>query len=79
MYYVNYFTNSTHIIQNLENNISTFKFLLDNIPEEQAQWKTSPEKWFLLEIVNNLYDEEREDFKQQIKSIFEDPEKNGSQ
>ncbi len=49
--------------------------MLDNISDEQAGWKPKPEKWSLLEIVNHLYDEEREDFRQRIMNIFEDPEK----
>ncbi|MBT8379410.1 MAG: DinB family protein [Ignavibacteria bacterium] len=64
-----------HVIKNLEDNASTFKSLLKNISEEQASWKLSLEKWSLLEIVNHLYDEEREDFRQRIMNIFEDPKK----
>ena len=67
--------NYDHIFEKLESNASTFKSLLEGISEEQAQWKPSPEKWSLLEIVNHLYDEEREDFRQRIKNIFEDPKK----
>jgi len=64
-----------HIIEKLEANASTFKILLENISTEPAHWKPSPEKWSLLEIVNHLYDEEREDFRQRIMNIFEDPQK----
>jgi hypothetical protein len=67
--------NYDNIINKLEANASTFKSLLENISEEQAQWKPSVEKWSLLEIINHLYDEEREDFRQRIKNIFEDPNK----
>jgi DNA phosphorothioation-dependent restriction protein DptG len=63
------------IIEKLESNFSTFNSLLENISEEQAHWKPSSKKWSLLEITNHLYDEEREDFRQQIKNIFEDPKK----
>jgi hypothetical protein len=63
------------IIQNLEANASTFNNLFTNISIEQVNWKPSPEKWSLLEIVNHLYDEEREDFRQRIMGIFEDPKK----
>jgi len=64
-----------HIIEKSESNASTFKSLLENISEEQAHWKPRLEKWSLLEIVNHLYDEEREDFRQRIMNIFEDPQK----
>ena len=67
--------NYSLIIQNLETNASSFKSLLENISDEQAHWKPSLEKWSLLEIVNHLYDEEREDFRQRIMNVFEDPKK----
>ena len=67
--------NHDNIINKIEANAPTFKSLLENISNEQTHWKPSPEKWSLLEIVNHLYDEEREDFRQRIKNIFEDPEK----
>jgi len=66
------------IIEKLEHNASTFKSLLENISNEQAYWKPTPEKWSLLEIVNHLHDEEKEDFRQRIKNIFEDPQKTWS-
>jgi hypothetical protein len=65
-------------MEKLESNASAFKSLLKNISEEQAHWKPSQKKWSLLEITNHLYDEEREDFKQRIKNIFEDPRKTWS-
>jgi len=67
--------NYGYIIKNLESNIPPFKSLLENISEEQAHWKPLPNKWSLLEIVNHLYDEEREDFRQRIMNIFEDSKK----
>ena len=67
--------NYNHIINKLEANASTFQSLLENISEEQAQWKSSVKNWSLIEIINHLYDEEREDFRQRIKNIFEDPKK----
>ena len=67
--------NYDNIINKLEANASTFKSLLENTSDEQAHWKSSPDKWSLLEIVNHLYDEEREDYRQRIMSIFEDPKK----
>jgi len=67
--------NYSLIIQNLETNASSFKSLLENISDELAYWKPSLEKWSLLEIVNHLCDEEREDFRQQIMNVFEDPKK----
>ena len=65
--------NYDYIIKKLEVNSAVFKSILENIPDEQVRWKPSPEKWSLLEVINHLYDEEREDFRQRIKNIFIDP------
>ena len=66
------------IIKKLEENAAVFKSLLENIPKDQSYWKPSPGKWSLLEVINHLYDEEREDFRQRIKNVFEDPLKEWS-
>ncbi len=62
-----------HIVKKLEENIPVFISLLENNSEEQVRWKPSPEKWSLLEVINHLYDEEREDFRQRISNVLEDP------
>ena len=67
--------NYNYIIEKLEANISTFKDLLQNISSDQACWRPSSEKWSLLEVTNHLYDEEREDFKQRLKNVLDDPAK----
>jgi hypothetical protein len=33
------------------------------LPAEQARWKPDTQAWSILEVVNHLYDEEREDFR----------------
>ena len=67
-----------YIIEKLKGNASTFKSLLGNLSEEQARWKPSPDKWSLLEVTNHLYDEEREDFRQRIENVLDDPQKSWS-
>ena len=67
-----------YIIEKLEGNAFTFKSLLGNISDEQARWKPAPEKWSLLEVINHLYDEEREDFRQRIKNVLEDTQRTWS-
>ncbi len=64
-----------YIIENLEKNAGIFKSLLEKISPEQARWKPSAQKWSLLEVINHLYDEEREDFRQRLKSVLENPHK----
>lgn len=41
--------------------------LLRGISAEQARWKPSDQAWSLLEVVNHLYDEEREDFRTRLQ------------
>jgi hypothetical protein len=37
--------------------------LVEGISDEQARWRPDPESWSILEVVNHLLDEEREDFR----------------
>ena len=63
------------IIEQLEENIALYKSLLMKVTKNQVHWKPSPEKWSLLEVVNHLYDEEREDFRYRLRSVLENPSK----
>jgi len=65
--------NSNYIISQLETNMSVFSELFNDIPEELIHWRNQPGKWNLLEIACHLYDEEREDFRARLKSLFVDP------
>jgi hypothetical protein len=61
--------------KNLANNAKSFESLLSGLTSDQTNWKPSPEKWSLLEVVNHLYDEEREDFRQRLEIVLTDPSK----
>ena len=56
-------------------NRPVFEGLVRGLSLEQARWKPSPDKWSILEVVNHLYDEEREDFRQRIELVLTDPTK----
>lgn len=47
--------------------------LVRDIQETQARWKPSPEDWSILEVINHLYDEEREDFRRRIDLTLHHP------
>lgn len=47
--------------------------LVASISQEQAIRRPSPEEWSVLEVVNHLYDEEREDFRQRLDYILHRP------
>ncbi|NBD35702.1 MAG: DUF664 domain-containing protein [Chloroflexi bacterium] len=62
------------LIQSLEENAGHVRQLLQNTSAEQARWKPDAETWSLLEIVNHLYDEEREDFRAVLDHLLHHPE-----
>ena len=61
------------IINRLESNQEVFAALLQNIPDELIKWKSEEKNWSLLEIVNHLRDEEREDFRCRLDLTLGDP------
>ena len=65
--------NLNFFIDRLSKNREVFAGLVGNISLEQARWKPSTDKWSMLEVVNHLYDEEREDFRQRVELTLGDP------
>ncbi len=63
-----------NIIRQLEHNRHTFKALFSSLEKGQHNWKPTPEKWNLLEVLCHLYDEEREDFRARLKHTLETPD-----
>ena len=62
-----------YFIDRFSRNREVFAALVKGLSLEQARWKPSPDKWSILEVVNHLYDEEREDFRQRVKLVLADP------
>jgi hypothetical protein len=65
----------SHCIDRLSCNAGVFESLARVGADEQARWKPSPESWSILEVVNHLYDEERDDFRFRLDSLLHHPEK----
>jgi len=63
-----------YFISSLENSAKKINSLLEGVTEEQAKWKPAPEKWSILEVVNHLYDEERDDFRKRLDLTLHRPE-----
>ena len=61
-----------NIIAHLKENAGVFKHLFQNIPDEQARWKPGKDGWSMLEVINHLSDEEREDFRKRLKLVLSD-------
>ena len=64
---------SRQLIEQLYLNGRRIFALVDGVADEQARWKPDPGSWSVLEVVNHLYDEEREDFKVRLDYILHKP------
>lgn len=65
--------NLEYFIDRFSKNRGVFESLIQGVSLEQVRWKPSPDKWSMLEVVNHLYDEEREDFRQRVELVLADP------
>ena len=66
--------NHQKIKENLRVNSDVFKYLFQSVSDEQAPWKPGEDKWSILEVINHLYDEEREDFRKRLELVLNNPE-----
>ncbi len=57
----------------LSANLETIESLVAGVSEEQIRWKPSPKGWSILEVVNHLYDEERDDFRKRLDYLLHRP------
>jgi len=54
-------------------NAEAIRALGSGLGADQARWRPAPEAWSLLEVVNHLVDEEREDFRTRVEHTLRDP------
>ena len=52
-----------NIISQMEGNAQAIRALVENCSDQQAGWKPDDSSWSILEVINHLLDEEREDFR----------------
>ena len=57
----------------MEHNAETIGHLVWGISDAHAVWKPAPTSWSILEVVNHLYDEEREDFRVRLDIMLHRP------
>lgn len=62
--------NLDYFVTRLANNADTIASLGYSVTPEQARWKPNPQDWSILEVINHLYDEEREDFRQRVDYLL---------
>jgi len=65
--------NHHKIKEHLRVNGQVFKYLFQSVTDEQACWKPGKDRWSILEAINHLYDEEREDFRQRLELVLSNP------
>ncbi|GIV77906.1 DinB family protein [Litorilinea aerophila] len=65
--------NLDYILERMADNAATVESLARSVGEEQARWKPSPTEWSILEVINHLYDEEREDFRTRLDYTLHRP------
>lgn len=67
--------NFNNFTARLSKNVETIHSLARRVADEQARWKPAPEEWSLLEVINHLYDEEREDFRTRLDLLLHHPDR----
>ena len=59
----------------LARNTDRIESLVEGVTSEEAVWRPDSESWSIVEVINHLYDEEREDFRVRLNIILHSPEK----
>src|SRR3954452_2721528 len=62
-----------HIINRMRANAEAIAALARDVGDAQARWKPAADAWSVLEVVNHLYDEEREDFRTRLDYVLHKP------
>jgi hypothetical protein len=65
--------NLEHFIAQMTRQADTIRTLVQGVVDEQARWRPDPDAWSILEVINHLYDEEIEDFRQHLDLILHHP------
>jgi len=60
-------------IELLRTHADAIRGLVAGTPGEQARWKPDAGSWSILEVINHLYDEEREDFRLRLDTCLNRP------
>ena len=55
--------NPSYLIDQLGENAGRIAALVKGVSPEDMRWKPDPSSWSFLEVINHLWDEEREDFR----------------
>jgi DinB superfamily len=61
------------VVTRLSQNAQTIQSLAQHVDKGQAVWKPDPAQWSILEVINHLTDEEREDFRTRFDLMLNQP------
>ena len=61
------------LTRQLTDNAARIEALVRGVSPQEASWKPDRDTWSILEVVNHLYDEEREDFRVRLDIILNRP------
>jgi hypothetical protein len=62
------------LISQMTHNAQRIRALAEGVSDHQARWKPDPASWSVLEVVNHLLDEEREDFRAHLDLALHRPD-----
>ena len=65
---------SDRLISQMSQDAERVRALVQGASEQQARWKPNPDSWSMLEVVNHLLDEEREDFRVRLDYTLHRPD-----
>ena len=71
--------NLTKAIAHLRENSEIIRLLVQEMVDETARHKPDAESWSVMEVINHLVDEEREDFREHLDQILHRPDEAWSQ
>ena len=57
-------------VKRMKKSARAVQALVEDLDAEQARWRENAETWSITEVVNHLYDEEREDFRVRLDIIL---------
>ena len=58
----------------MADNARRIRNLIEGVSVEQARWKPDPDAWSILEVINHLRDEEKEDFRVRLDIVLHRPD-----
>ncbi|MBK7177410.1 MAG: DinB family protein [Chloroflexi bacterium] len=61
-------------VQHLKDNSKIIRLLVEDLDDKTARQKPDPESWSILEVINHLADEEREDFRAHLEQMLHHPD-----